>query len=76
MRTLRLLLVALALASFAWTARASSGTNFTDQWWNPDESGWGASILQQGDVLFVDLFVYGADGRPTGCTVTPEWTAR
>jgi hypothetical protein len=68
MRTLRLLLVALALASFAWTARASSGTNFSDQWWNPNESGWGASILQQGDVLFVDLFVYGADGRPTWFT--------
>jgi hypothetical protein len=68
MRILRLLLVALALGSFAWTARASSGTNFSDQWWNPDESGWGASMLQQADVLFVDLFVYGADGRPTWFT--------
>lgn len=68
MRTLRLILVVLALGSFASTARASSGTNFSDQWWNPDESGWGASILQQADVLFVDLFVYGADGRPTWFT--------
>ena len=68
MRTLRLILVAVALGSFALTARASSGTNFSDQWWNPDESGWGASILQQADVLFVDLFVYGADGRPTWFT--------
>src|SRR5689334_9759101 len=68
MRTLRLLLVALALASFASGARASSGTNFSDQWWNPNESGWGAAVLQQADVLFVDVFVYGPDNRPTWYT--------
>ena len=39
--------------------RASLGTNFSDQWWNPNESGWGASVLQQYDTLFFDLFVYG-----------------
>lgn len=68
MRALRMLFAALALASLAFAARASSGTNFSDQWWNPNESGWGASILQQGSVLFVDLFVYGADARPTWYT--------
>lgn len=68
MRTLRTLLAVLAFASLAGTARASAGTNFTDQWWNPNESGWGASILQQADVLFIDLFVYGPDGRPTWYT--------
>ena len=44
--------------------RASLGTNFSDQWWNPNESGWGASVLQQYDTLFIDLFVYATDGRP------------
>jgi hypothetical protein len=68
MRTLRTLLAILAFASLASAARASSGTNFSDQWWNPNESGWGASILQQADVLFIDLFVYGPDGRPTWYT--------
>ena len=68
MRTVRLLLALFALYSFAWSARASSGTNFSDQWWNPDESGWGAAILQQADVLFVDVFVYGSDNRPTWYT--------
>jgi hypothetical protein len=68
MRTLRLFLVVLVLGCFVSTARASSGTNFSDQWWNPNESGWGASILQQADVLFVDLFVYGANGQPTWFT--------
>ena len=68
MRPLRLMLAVICLCSLALSARASSGTNFSDQWWNPGESGWGAAILQQADVLFVDLFVYGADNRPTWYT--------
>lgn len=44
---------------------AASITNYSDQWWIPSESGWGASVLQQGDVLFIDLFVYGSDSKPT-----------
>ena len=72
MRPLRTLFAVLVLATFAVSARASSGTNFTDQWWNPNESGWGASILQQGDVLFIDLFVYGTDASPMGSN-KPTW---
>ncbi len=71
MRSFRVLLAALAtvvLCAFAAPSRASLGTNFTDQWWNPNESGWGASILQQHDTLFVDLFVYGPDNRPVWYT--------
>src|SRR6476646_8844351 len=67
LRTFRTLLVVLALVTvgaFATSARASAGTNFSDQWWNPNESGWGASVLQQYDTLFIDLFVYATDGRP------------
>jgi hypothetical protein len=60
-------LVALVLV-VAPLARAASTTNFSDQWWDPSESGWGASVLQQRDVLFIDVFVYGADGRPTWFT--------
>ena len=66
MRALRMLLAVLATAGvFATPAHASSGTNFSDQWWNPNESGWGASISQQADVLFVELYLYGPDNRPT-----------
>jgi hypothetical protein len=46
-------------------ANAAATTNFSDQWWIPDESGWGASVLQQWDTLFIDLFVYGTDNKPT-----------
>ena len=42
-----------------------SATNFSDQWWVPAESGWGAAVLQQSDILFIDVMVYGADGKPT-----------
>ncbi len=61
--------LALALLCLlSGVSRASLGTNFTDQWWNPNESGWGISVLQQYDTLFVDVFVYGQDGRPTWYT--------
>jgi hypothetical protein len=72
MRLLRSLLAVLAIAIFAASAHASSGTNFSDQWWNPNQSGWGASVLQQGDVLFIELFVYGTDPSPMGA-FKPTW---
>lgn len=42
-------------------AANSWGTDLSDLWWNPAESGWGANIAHQGDVIFLTLFVYGAD---------------
>lgn len=50
----------VAAASFP----AAAG-EYTDLWWNPQESGWGANIVQQGETAFVTLFVYGPDGKPT-----------
>src|SRR6185503_13590127 len=35
----------------------------TDLWWNPDESGWGVNIVQQGAIVFATFFVYDAGGR-------------
>lgn len=43
----------------------SHAAAMTDLWWNPNESGWGANIVDQQHTLFVTLFVYGPDGRPT-----------
>ena len=71
MSSFRKLVAALAAAALfvlALPSHASLGTNFSDQWWNPSESGWGASVLQQYDTLFVDVFVYAPDGRPTWYT--------
>ncbi len=66
-RHLHRLLAAFVLAAACLAAapvRASLGTNFTDQWWNPAESGWGVSIHQQYDVMFVIFFVQGPDSLP------------
>ena len=57
-----------AIAAFALaTATAHAVTlspDATGLWYNPNESGWGAAIAQQGDVLFVTLFVYDDQKRP------------
>jgi hypothetical protein len=58
---MRQALAAIALTfTIAGTARAGSG--HSDLWWNPDESGWGASITQQGNILFVVIFAYSSSG--------------
>jgi hypothetical protein len=43
---------------------ASNGVDFTDLWYNPAESGWGLNLIQQNNVIFATLFVYGADNTP------------
>jgi hypothetical protein len=70
MKLLRGVMVALlATAMLACGgAMAASTTNYSDQWWIPAESGWGASVLQQNDVLFIDLFVYDTSTSPTWFT--------
>lgn len=52
------------LATFAVSLSASAvttGPDYTDQWWNPSESGWGVNFTQQDDTIFATLFVYGSD---------------
>jgi hypothetical protein len=34
-------------------------------WFNPDESGWGVAVDQQGDTIFAVLLTYGITGQPT-----------
>jgi hypothetical protein len=70
----RIMIALLAVAMLAsGAARAASTTNFSDQWWIETESGWGASVLQQADIIFVDLFVYGADNAPTWFTAAASY---
>jgi hypothetical protein len=63
------LIVLLSSVTFATGAvQAAPITGYSDQWWVPTESGWGAAVLQQSNTLFVDLMVYGADSKPTWYT--------
>ena len=59
---LRKLAALAACLGFALPASANSfGTDYTDLWWNPAESGWGINLIQQYEVIFATMFVYGPD---------------
>lgn len=60
MRFLAALLACFATSAFAATAT----TDFSDLWYNPAESGWGVTLTQQNQILFVTLFVYQANNQP------------
>jgi hypothetical protein len=63
--------LALGLAGGAHAAPAGvplktgASTDYTDLWWNPGQSGWGLQMIHTGTFLFVTIYVYGADGKPT-----------
>lgn len=62
---MRLIAALLTCLYTSFAAATTLTTDFTDMWWVPSESGWGANVIQQGDTLFVTLFVYGQNGTPT-----------
>jgi len=45
--------------------KTSSNTDLTDIWWNPSESGWGLQMINTGTFIYVTIYVYGTDGKPT-----------
>ena len=57
------LFVSLAAALPAVASASSFSVDVSDLWWNPSESGWGLNLIQEADIAFGTLFVYGADGR-------------
>jgi uncharacterized protein (DUF1800 family) len=46
------------------SAPPSFPDDFTDMWWNPDESGWGMAVTHHGDNIFAVWYTYGEDGKP------------
>lgn len=63
-------------ASSAYTLDTSASPSpISGLWWNQNESGWGANLIQQYDVIFVTMFTYDGAGNPTwyvasDCAVT------
>lgn len=60
----------IAAITLSLPAAASTySIDYTDLWGggqpNPTENGWGLNLIQQGDVIFATMFVYGADNSPT-----------
>lgn len=67
-------LVSVGTRSFSVQARAESAplNNYTDLWWNPNESGWGLNVTQHSSsVIFATWFTYDEDGTPAWYVV-PE----
>ena len=56
--------LALVVTASSFTP-AAQANNYQDLWWNPNESGWGINISQQGDVMFATWFIYSAGNQPT-----------
>ena len=49
--------------------------DYSDLWWNPNESGWGMAMAQQGANIFLAWYVYDNTGKPVwyvapNCTVS------
>jgi hypothetical protein len=79
------------IAAFTLSLPAAASTfsiDYTDLWGggqpNPTENGWGLNLIQQGDIIFATMFVYGSDNTarwysasalaPSGGTTT--WTGQ
>ena len=56
-------LLALVLALAAGTDARS--TSLSDLYYTPGEDGWGANVIQQNNILFITIFVYGTNSQPT-----------
>lgn len=68
--------VAFNVSSNAASRQSPPFANFSDLWWNPQQSGWGLNVIQHASGnLFVTWFAYRGDGQP-GWYVVPggSWT--
>jgi hypothetical protein len=55
----------LLLCLFLVTAASRVGAvDYTDIYYIPAESGWGANVVQSDSFLFVTFFIYGPDNKP------------
>lgn len=59
---LKRIAIALLFALFTVPALA---TDYSDMWYIPAESGWGANFTQNAGILFVTFFIYDQNGKPT-----------
>ena len=62
------LVLRAALLAACFLPGVSAATDFTDIWFNPQESGWGVNIVQTDNFMFATFFIYGPDNRPTWYT--------
>jgi hypothetical protein len=51
--------------SLALASNVARATDYADLWWNPLEDRWGLQTSQQGDSMFITLYVFRADRSAT-----------
>jgi len=59
---------ALLFAALSWVACVcleAHAQNYSDIWWNPEESGWGITVADHETQLFAVWYTYRDDGSPT-----------
>ena len=66
--------VAIVRQPFAVAQTSPPAVDYTDLWFNPNESGWGMAMAQQFGNVFLAWYVYDATGKPfwyvaPSCTV-------
>jgi lysyl endopeptidase len=55
-----------ALQPYLNPATAGPAYDFTDLWWNPNESGWGLNIIQHANnIIFAIWYTYDVNGKMT-----------
>jgi len=45
-------------------AISAPATDYSDLWWNPNESGWGIALTHRSDIIFATWYAYDAVGKP------------
>jgi len=60
----QLLLVSPLSFAATYVIDTSANAPITGLWWNVDESGWGVTLTQQVDIIFVTIFTYDQNGLP------------
>jgi len=53
----------------------TASTDYSAIWWNAAESGWGMNVIQQEQILFITLFVYGPGNVPTWLVATANFAS-
>lgn len=58
------LLFAAAASLLLLFSQPGHATSAQDSWWNPNESGWGINVLQEGGTLGMAMYVYDSNSLP------------
>ncbi len=63
-RGFNLVFVAFLAIALLLGSRHTPAANYSDIWWNPNESGWGLTIADHETQLFIVWYTYRQDRRP------------